>query len=86
MLYYARSVDPTMLQGINEISQVQPKSTNNSKEKAKMLLDSAATYQNAVIHYKDRNMFLHVDSDAAYLTMTEAKVFYAGHFYLSDWT
>ena len=30
-------------------------------------------------------MDLHVDSEAAYITMPEARSFYAGHFYLSDW-
>ena len=30
-------------------------------------------------------MILHVDSDAAYLTMLEAQSCYAGHFYLSGW-
>ena len=54
MLYYARSVDPTILRAINEI-------------------------------YKASNMVLHVDSDAAYLTMPEARSCYAGHFYLSNW-
>ena len=29
-------------------------------------------------------MFLHVDSDAAYLAITEARSCYAGRFYLSD--
>ena len=30
-------------------------------------------------------MFLHVDSDVAYLTIPEAQSCYSGHFYLSDW-
>ena len=30
-------------------------------------------------------MVLHVDPDAAYITMPEAGICYAGHFYLSDW-
>ena len=30
-------------------------------------------------------MVLHADSDAAYLTMPEARICYADHFYLSDW-
>ena len=50
-----------------------------------MLLDYAETYPNVIIQYKTSNMVLHVDLDAAYLTMTEARNFYAGHFYLSNW-
>ena len=30
-------------------------------------------------------MVLHIDSDAAYIFMPEARSIYAGHFYLSDW-
>ena len=30
-------------------------------------------------------MVLHVESDAAYLTMPDARICYAEHFYLSDW-
>ena len=51
-----------------------------------MLLDYAATYSNAIIHYKARDMVLDLDSNGAYLTMPEARSYYAGHFYLSYWT
>ena len=50
-----------------------------------MLLDYAATYTNAILSYKASGMVLHVDSDAAYLTITKARSCYAGHFYLNDW-
>ena len=30
-------------------------------------------------------MVLHVDSDTAYIIVTEARSFYDGHFYLGDW-
>ena len=30
-------------------------------------------------------MVLHVESDAAYLTILEARSCYTGHFYMSDW-
>ena len=69
MLYYDRSVDPTMLRAINETSQFQSKPTRDTEEIARMLLEYAATYPNATIHYKSSDMVLHVYSDAAYLTM-----------------
>ena len=50
-----------------------------------MLLDYAAIYPNAVIQYYARNMVLHVDSDAAYITILEAQSVYSGIFYLRDW-
>ena len=69
MIYYARSVDPTMLRAINEILRVQSKPTRDTEEIARMLLEYAATYPNETIHYNSRDMVLHVYSDAAYLTM-----------------
>ena len=37
------------------------------------------------IFYKARDMFLHLDSYTAYLTMPEERCFYSVIFYLSDW-
>ena len=50
-----------------------------------MLLDYAATHTNKIIRCKASNMVLHVDSNTAYLTMTEARSCYADHYYMSDW-
>ena len=36
MLYYAQSVDTTMLQAINEILQVQSRPTRDTEEKTRM--------------------------------------------------
>ena len=83
MLYYARSFDPKMLRVINKISRVRSKPTNFTKEKANILPDYAEKYPSVVICYKSSNMVLHVNSDASYLTMPEARSCYAGHFYLS---
>ena len=43
ILYYARSVYPMMLRAINEILRVQQNPTRDTKKKAKILLDYAAT-------------------------------------------
>ena len=64
---------------------VQSKPTRDIKIKSTMLQDYAATYPNEVISYKYSNMVLHVDSYAAYLTMTETRSCYSGHFYLRNW-
>ena len=84
MLNYARSVDPTMLRVISKISRVQSRPTRDTNEKAIMLLDYAAMYPDIILRYKSSNMVLQVDSDAAYLTMSEARTCYAGHLYLRD--
>ena len=84
ILYYASSLDPTMLCDINEVPQVQYKQTHDTLKKSRMLLDYAATYPNAIIFYNSSQILLHVNSDAAYLVMTEVHGWYEEHFYLSD--
>ena len=85
MLYYPLSVHPTMMTEINEILLVQSRPKRDTAEKAKILLDYAATYPNVITCYKDSDMVLHVDSDTSYLTVIEASSCYSGNFYLSDW-
>ena len=74
-----------MLRAVNEILRVQSRPTRDTEEKAKMLLDYAATYSNAIFSYKSSEMVLHADSDATQLTMPESRSCYASNFYLSDW-
>jgi hypothetical protein len=82
ILYYARAVDPTMLPALNGISSKQAKATEQTNKQCKMLLDYAATYPNAKLHYYTSDMQLQVDSDDAYLVLPQAKSRYAGFFYL----
>ena len=65
--------------------RVLSRPTQDTAEKSRILLDYAATYPNEILRYKASDVVLHVDSDAAYLTMPEARRCYSGHFYLSDW-
>ena len=60
MLYCARSVDPAMLRAINKILRVQSRPKRDTEEKARMLLDYAATYTNAILSYKASYIALHV--------------------------
>ena len=64
MLYYTQSVDPIMLWAINEILRVKSLPTRGTEEKARMLLDYAETYPNAILRFKVSDIVLHVDSDA----------------------
>jgi hypothetical protein len=84
MLYYACTVDPTMLPAINEISSQQANPTENTWKACEMLLDYACTYPNAKIRYYASDMCLHADTDAAYLVQPNARSRYAGFFYLSE--
>jgi hypothetical protein len=71
-----------MLPALNGISSKQAKATEQTNKQCKMLLDYAATYPNAKLHYYTSDMQLQVDSDDAYLVLPQAKSRYAGFFYL----
>jgi hypothetical protein len=49
-----------------------------------MLMDYASTHPNAIIRYHASDMILHIDSDAAYLVLPNARSRYAGLYFLSD--
>ena len=73
-----------MLPGLNEISVHQLKPTKATQRKVRQLLDYVASHSNAVLRYHASAMVLHIDSDAAYLVLPQAKSRIAGHYYLSD--
>jgi hypothetical protein len=83
-LYYARAVDPTMLPAINKISATQAAPTTKTLDACNMLMDYAATYPLAIIRYHASDMILHIDSDAAYLVLPNARSRFAGHYFLSN--
>ena len=83
LLYYRRAVDPTILVALNELSTEQASPTTNTLQKIKQLLNYVATYPNTVLRFHANDMTLHVDSDAAYLVLPNAKSRIAGYFYLS---
>ena len=73
LLYYVRSIDACMLPAINEIPASQAQPIEDSNQKCTMLMDYAHTYPNSVIRYHTSNMRLHIDSDAAYLIIPNAR-------------
>ena len=83
-LYYARAIDSTMLPALNDIASQQAKPTEKTKEKCKRLLDYAATYPNTYVRFHASDMVLHVDTDAAYLVMPQARSRIAGYFYMGN--
>jgi hypothetical protein len=84
LLYYARTVDATMLPAINEISGSQASPTQKTKNACTMLLDYAATYPLAIIRYHASDMALNTDTNTAYLVLPNARSRYAGNYILSD--
>ena len=65
------------MQNVNEILWVQSNPTKDTEEL--FLLYYAATYPNSIIRYEASDMVLYVDLDAEYLTMPEARGYYARH-------
>lgn len=80
LLYYARSVDPTMLVALNELSHEQANPTETTESKLKHLLDYAATHPIATIRYYASDMVLWIDSDATYLVAPKARSRVGGYF------
>ena len=84
LLYYGRDIDYTILPALNDISREQAKPTLRSMDKAKRLLDYVSTFRTTYIRYYASNMVLHVDSDAAYLVVSQARSRIAGFYHLSS--
>jgi hypothetical protein len=64
VLYYARSVDPTILMPLNDIATEQTKATEKTQAATNQLLDYLATNPDATIRYHASDMILHIHSDA----------------------
>ena len=84
LLYYARTIDNTLLPALNDIAMTQAQPTQKTKEKCKRLLDYVASYPNVSLRYRASNMQLHIDSDAAYLVAPKAKSRIAGYYYFKN--
>jgi hypothetical protein len=67
VLYYARTVDPTVLMPLNDIATEKTKVTEKTQAATNQLLDYLATHPDATIRYNSSHMILHIHSDASYL-------------------
>jgi hypothetical protein len=72
LLYYARSVDPSIPTAVHELGSVQ---SNPTKDMLKMerLLQYVSSHQNYGIRYHASSMQLQIQSDASYLCRTKAR-------------
>jgi hypothetical protein len=84
LLYYARAVDSTMLVALNAIATQQASPTQKTMERAKQLLDYAASQEEAVLTYNASDMVLAIHSDAGYLNERKSRSRAGGHFFLSS--
>jgi hypothetical protein len=72
-LYYARSVDLTVLMTLNGIAMEQTRAIEKTKAATKQMLDYLATHPDATIRYHASGMVLHIHSDAYYLSISDAR-------------
>jgi hypothetical protein len=83
-LYYARTVDPTMLTAILKISSAQSKPTVEVEQAVHHFLQYAASNPSSTITYHRSDMKLIIHSDASYLSESKSRSRAGGFFYLSN--
>ena len=71
-----------MLPALNTLAEQQSSPTKNMEAEITHFLDYSATNPSAIIQYKARNMILHIDSDASYLSEPKARSRTGGNYYL----
>jgi hypothetical protein len=84
LLFYARSIDCTMLVALGKIAYNQSKGTQATAQALTQLLNYAAAHPDATVRYTASDMYLHVNSDASYLSEAKARSRAGGTFFLSS--
>lgn len=82
LLFYARSVDPTILLALGDLASAQTTATERTQRAMKHLLDYLYTHSQAVIRYHKSDMVLHSHSDASYLSAPKSRSRAGGYFFL----
>ena len=83
-LYYAITVDQTMLADLNTIYVAQAGATTTTMGDIVWLLNYAATHPDATINHHASDMILHIASDASYLCEERARIQAGGHFFFAN--
>ena len=81
-MYYARTVNITVLMALSSIASEPMRGTTNTMAKAKQLLDYLATHPDATIRFTALDKILNVHLDASYLLITNAHSSACGHFFM----
>jgi hypothetical protein len=82
ILYYACTVNITVLMALSSIAIKQTKDMTSTIEKAKQLLDYLATNPNTTIQYQALNMIMNIHSDASYQSEANACNRACRHFFM----
>ena len=83
-LYYATSIDNTVLVALSDIGSEQARATSKNMDEVQQLLEYLTSNPNATIRYHASGMILFIHSDSSYLSVTKARSRASGLFSLSD--
>jgi hypothetical protein len=83
-LYYAQTIDNTMMHSLNALATTVSYGTNKTKSAMKHFLDYCHTNPDAIKLYRACEMIVQNHSDAAYLVEPEARSWAGGFFFLGN--
>jgi hypothetical protein len=84
LLYYARTVDPTLILRVNALESEQTQATTATADKVITLLNYCATHPEDKLRYHASNMILNIHSDASYISECQSKSRAGGLFYMGS--
>ena len=84
LLYYAITVDPTMLVALGTLYLLYSKATKNTYNATLWLLNYANFNPDAIIRYTTSDMIIYVHRDASYLSAPRSCRRAGGHYFLSN--
>ncbi len=82
ILYYARTVDMTVLMALSTIASEQTVAMEQSFDRCTQLLDYLASNSNATVQYYASDMVMNIHLDASYLSDAKAQSRTCGHFFM----
>ena len=83
-LYYAITIDNTILPSLSDISSDQSKATKNTDKQVAKLLTYLASNPNIEIQYRASGTQLAINSDTSYLSVSQARSRASGVHFLSE--
>jgi hypothetical protein len=83
-LFLGRAIDSTLLVALSTLASQQATPTEQTKARAKWLLDYVASQEEAVVTFRASKMILAVHSDASYLCESGARSRAGGHFFMTN--
>ncbi len=81
-MYYARTVDMTVLMAHSSNAVEQTKATKKTMGRCTQLLDYLSGHLNATVRFHASDMILNIHSDASYLSEEKACSRECGHYYM----